>query len=217
VLVTELRQRIVHDVFDALTVGRGHRVDHRVDVDVLLLGDIRDRRRAIGKFVEELSRREVERLRRRGNLATTSRMRLSGAVAGSVVDSCAPDRAGTPSTAPTTPPVTTATTIASGANTLRRIIEAPCSPHRGVDGRIGSSSTCNLGRPWERVLRLSSAHPQEERLQWLLMGDTRVLVVDDEANITDLVATALRYEGFDVEVAASGGAAYRPPKHSAPI
>ena len=37
------------------------------------------------------------------------------------------------------------------------------------------------------------------------MGDTRVLVVDDEANITDLVATALRYEGFDVEVAATGG------------
>jgi two-component system OmpR family response regulator len=31
--------------------------------------------------------------------------------------------------------------------------------------------------------------------------------VDDEANITDLVATALRYEGFDVEVAATGGAA----------
>jgi two-component system OmpR family response regulator len=37
------------------------------------------------------------------------------------------------------------------------------------------------------------------------VGDTRVLVVDDEANITDLVATALRYEGFDVEVAATGG------------
>ena len=33
------------------------------------------------------------------------------------------------------------------------------------------------------------------------VADTRVLVVDDEANITDLVATALRYEGFDVEVA----------------
>src|SRR2546425_7597356 len=29
----------------------------------------------------------------------------------------------------------------------------------------------------------------------------RVLVVDDEENITDLLATALRYEGFDVEVA----------------
>jgi len=34
--------------------------------------------------------------------------------------------------------------------------------------------------------------------------DTRVLVVDDEANITDLVATALRYEGFAVEVASTG-------------
>jgi two-component system OmpR family response regulator len=32
----------------------------------------------------------------------------------------------------------------------------------------------------------------------------RVLVVDDEANITDLVATVLRYEGFDVQTASSG-------------
>src|SRR4029450_6069887 len=32
----------------------------------------------------------------------------------------------------------------------------------------------------------------------------RVLVVDDEAYITDLVATALRYEGFEVASAASG-------------
>jgi two-component system OmpR family response regulator len=32
----------------------------------------------------------------------------------------------------------------------------------------------------------------------------RVLVVDDEANITDLVAMALRYEGFDVAIAANG-------------
>ena len=36
---------------------------------------------------------------------------------------------------------------------------------------------------------------------------TRILVVDDEPNITDLVGTALRYEGFDVEVAATGRAA----------
>jgi two-component system, OmpR family, response regulator len=36
---------------------------------------------------------------------------------------------------------------------------------------------------------------------------TRILVVDDEPNITDLVGTALRYEGFDVEVAASGRSA----------
>ena len=41
------------------------------------------------------------------------------------------------------------------------------------------------------------------------MADTRVLVVDDEANITDLVATALRYEGFSVEVAANGTEALR--------
>ena len=40
------------------------------------------------------------------------------------------------------------------------------------------------------------------------MGD-RVLVVDDEPNITDLVATTLRYEGFDVEVAGTGTDALR--------
>ncbi len=33
---------------------------------------------------------------------------------------------------------------------------------------------------------------------------TRVLVVDDEPNITDLVATALRYEGFEVDTAGTG-------------
>jgi two-component system OmpR family response regulator len=36
---------------------------------------------------------------------------------------------------------------------------------------------------------------------------TRVLVVDDETNITDLVATALRYEGFHVVTANTGGQA----------
>jgi two-component system, OmpR family, response regulator len=35
----------------------------------------------------------------------------------------------------------------------------------------------------------------------------RLLVVDDEPNITDLVAMALRYEGFEVDVAATGRAA----------
>jgi two-component system OmpR family response regulator len=35
----------------------------------------------------------------------------------------------------------------------------------------------------------------------------RVLVVDDEESVAELVATALRYEGFQVEVAASGRAA----------
>ena len=32
----------------------------------------------------------------------------------------------------------------------------------------------------------------------------RILVVDDEHNITDLVATVLRYEGFDVQTAGNG-------------
>jgi two-component system OmpR family response regulator len=32
----------------------------------------------------------------------------------------------------------------------------------------------------------------------------RILVVDDEPNIADLVATALRYEGFEVETTATG-------------
>ncbi|HEX2178932.1 MAG TPA: response regulator transcription factor [Actinomycetota bacterium] len=36
-------------------------------------------------------------------------------------------------------------------------------------------------------------------------GDgARVLVVDDEPNITDLIATALRYQGFEVSTAAGG-------------
>ena len=35
-------------------------------------------------------------------------------------------------------------------------------------------------------------------------GSERVLVVDDESYITDLVSTALRYVGFDVQTAATG-------------
>ena len=36
------------------------------------------------------------------------------------------------------------------------------------------------------------------------MAEARILVVDDEAYITDLVSMALRYEGFEVAAAASG-------------
>src|SRR5437868_3481155 len=42
-----------------------------------------------------------------------------------------------------------------------------------------------------------------------IVSETRVLVVDDESNITDLVATALRYEGFDVQVASTGSDALK--------
>src|SRR5919198_3714599 len=44
------------------------------------------------------------------------------------------------------------------------------------------------------------------------MGKTpgaRVLVVDDEPNITELVAMALRYEGFEVQTAGTGRQALR--------
>ena len=37
----------------------------------------------------------------------------------------------------------------------------------------------------------------------------RILVVDDEESITDLLATALKYERFQVEVAHSGREALR--------
>ena len=39
------------------------------------------------------------------------------------------------------------------------------------------------------------------------MSGARILVVDDEPSIVDAVSTALRYEGFDVEKAATGRAA----------
>jgi two-component system OmpR family response regulator len=38
-------------------------------------------------------------------------------------------------------------------------------------------------------------------------AQTRILVVDDERNIADLVATALRYEGFEVSTAGDGRSA----------
>jgi two-component system, OmpR family, response regulator len=45
---------------------------------------------------------------------------------------------------------------------------------------------------------------------------TRVLVVDDEPNIAELVATALRYEGFDVATAADGAQALATVRAFAP-
>ena len=49
------------------------------------------------------------------------------------------------------------------------------------------------------------------------MAETaRVLVVDDEPNITDLVAMALRYEGFDVAVAAGGREAIEAARSTPP-
>ena len=47
-------------------------------------------------------------------------------------------------------------------------------------------------------------------------GRRRVLVVDDEPSIVDAVATSLRYEGFEVEEAATGRAALAAAQERAP-
>ena len=44
----------------------------------------------------------------------------------------------------------------------------------------------------------------------------RVLVVDDEASIVDAVATSLRYEGFEVDEASTGRAAFAAAQERAP-
>ena len=44
----------------------------------------------------------------------------------------------------------------------------------------------------------------------------RVLVVDDEPNLTELISMALRYEGWEVRTAASGLAAVRSAKDFGP-
>ena len=44
-------------------------------------------------------------------------------------------------------------------------------------------------------------------MQTVRADQYRVLVVDDETSINELLATALRYEGFDVTIADSGTSA----------
>ena len=39
------------------------------------------------------------------------------------------------------------------------------------------------------------------------MAKTRVLIVDDEPNIRDLLSTSLRFAGFDIQTAANGAQA----------
>lgn len=52
--------------------------------------------------------------------------------------------------------------------------------------------------------RSASGDRQDGQVNVMAEPDGRVLVVDDEANIADLLATALRFVGFDVETAATG-------------
>lgn len=48
------------------------------------------------------------------------------------------------------------------------------------------------------------------------MTKTRVLIVDDEPNIRDLLATSLRFAGFDIQTAANGTAAVAAVTESEP-
>jgi len=47
-------------------------------------------------------------------------------------------------------------------------------------------------------------------------GPTRVLVVDDEPNIVDVISMALRYEGFEVDAAATGAEALAKARDTRP-
>ena len=60
-------------------------------------------------------------------------------------------------------------------------------------GETGTGSTQGVHSFWRDNSHVIGTDPE-----------ARVLVVDDEPNITDLVATALRYEGFTVATAANG-------------
>src|SRR6478735_11428613 len=54
------------------------------------------------------------------------------------------------------------------------------------------------------------------RLERLDGSPVRVLVVDDELNLTELLSMALRYEGWDVRTASTGMAAVRAAREFGP-
>ncbi len=63
---------------------------------------------------------------------------------------------------------------------------------------------------------VNSASARAQKLQRLDGSAPRVLVVDDELNLTELLSMALRYEGWDVRAATSGMAAVRAAREFEP-
>jgi two-component system, OmpR family, response regulator len=61
-----------------------------------------------------------------------------------------------------------------------------------------------------------TTEPRSSELRRPDGGPARILVVDDEATLTDLLQMALRYEGCDVRIAATGHAAVRTAKDFQP-
>jgi two-component system OmpR family response regulator len=79
-------------------------------------------------------------------------------------------------------------------------------PLRGFSARFQEAvkhSTSQTESFWRKV----SMNQVPEAVVETGAAETRVVVVDDQDAITDLIATALRYEGYRVEVASSGRAA----------
>ena len=63
---------------------------------------------------------------------------------------------------------------------------------------------------------MSTMRDQSPELRRADGGPIRVLVVDDEAALSDLLSMALRYEGWDVNTAADGGSAVRAARELRP-
>src|SRR5689334_8875016 len=96
-----------------------------------------------------------------------------------------------------------------------RCLEGSCSVQlsygRSPTGPEQCTGTAARGavprRCTQAVLRSLGQRGSMEDMTGGQLRGARVLVVDDEPSITDAVATALGYEGFDVETAANGRAA----------
>ncbi len=66
------------------------------------------------------------------------------------------------------------------------------------------------------MLAMTTSPTASAKLQRIDGTPVRVLVVDDEANLTELLAMALRYEGWEVRAAGSGTAAVKAAREFQP-
>src|SRR5215472_623950 len=88
---------------------------------------------------------------------------------------------------------------------VTRTVMTPASVRGALRGpTMELRSVILSGRPQSSLSKFPGSGPTMAAVN---QNGPRVLVVDDEPNITDLVALALRYEGFTVQTAASGRAA----------
>ncbi len=115
---------------------------------------------------------------------------VASSVAAPVVSSAVSGAAGSVSTAPSTAPSTAHSS--SGVKGARRIRGAQAV--RGVPGESGAAARATGKKP--ELLRADGS-------------PVRVLVVDDESSLADLLSLALRYEGWDIRSEGDGAGALR--------